>query len=296
VAKYIYRVNGAEIDFTPDEIIHFRRPHANDPLWGLGEIESGESLYDDHINRSLYNSRFMANGAMPSGVLVNENYDGSAEEWEKMKSSFADKYTGVRNSGKVAWMNGKWTLLQMGITAQAMQELEKSNTNIEHIFLNHGVPLSVAGFTSRNFATARQEDINFRKYTVLSKLNLFADAMNSSRGFIQAFNPELKLDFSLAGLIDVEQVAKDYAPLFDRAGISPNDFRELCGLQRANDPMLDQHFCLNTYVPIEIAGVAMEDPALTSPKPGAKPTDKPKPNASGDGEDATDDTPHEPTA
>lgn len=298
VAKYLYRVNNTEIEFTPDEIIHFRRPHANDPLWGLGDIEQAESLYDDFINRALYNVRYMANGAFPSSVLVNEDFEGEQTEWDRKKSAFNESYSGVKNSGKVAWLNGKWSLLQMGVTAQSMQELEKSKVNVEHIFINQGVPLSVAGFGASNYATARQDDINFRKYTVLPILNLITDALNSDRGFIKAFSDDIKLDFSLAGLVDVEQVMKDYAPLFDRGGVSPNELRVLCGQEEDPDPFMKQRFILSTYVPIEMAGVAMEQPALPAgqshdgtttgaadgavPKNPVKPG-KPKPEAGSSG-------------
>jgi HK97 family phage portal protein len=278
VAKYRYRVNGEEIDFDPDEIIHFRRPNANDALWGVGDIEQGESLFDDHINRSLYNARFMANGAMPSSVLVRETFDGSQADWEKMQASFEERYGGARNSGKTAWMSGKWSLLQLGLDAAKMQDLEKSKTTIEHIFLNSGVPLSVAGFGSANYYTSRTEDIGFRKYTVLPRLNFFADKMNSQAGFITAFNPELKLDFALAGLVDVEQAMKDYGPLFDRGGITINEMRTIAGLPRKNDPLLDQHYITQAYMPIEIAGIASPsdaelEAATTATKPKPKPAD-----------------------
>ena len=88
-------------------IIHFRRPHANDPIWGLGELESGESLYSDFINRTLYNTRFMANGAMPSSVLVNEGYDGSQEDWEKLQRAFEEK-DGHLWDNLPEWMQKSW--------------------------------------------------------------------------------------------------------------------------------------------------------------------------------------------
>jgi HK97 family phage portal protein len=284
VKKYVYRVNGRQIEFTPDEIIHFRRPHANHALLGLGEIEQGESLFDEFINRALFNTRFMENGAMPSAVLFNEEFKGDAEQFAQLKKKFREEFSGVKNSGKVAWLTGKWGKLEMGLDASALQDLEKSKLNVEQIFLNHGVPLSVAGFGSANFATAKIEEINFRKYGVLPKLNLFTDTMNSPRGFIPAFNQDIRLDFSLSGLIDMREVVESHAPLFDRGGLTPNEFRKLCGLPKKKDPLMDQHFIAQNYVPIEIAGVASptdaEVESASKPKP-KKPSDEVSTNDGG---------------
>ena len=269
VAYYIYTVNGHEVRFETDEIIHFKRPHANNAVWGLGEIEQGESLYEEFINQSLYRTRFMANGAMPSGVLVKDDDQVDQVQWDELKLKFEEKYGGAKNAGKTAWLNGKWSLLQMGITAQHMQEMEKAKVNVEHIFLNHAVPLSVAGFGSANYATAKQEEINHRKHACLPLVNIFTDKINSEQGLVMAFNPTLMLDFALTGLIDVEQVGKDYAWLMDRAGLTPNQARELAGLPRIENPMLDQYFMLATLVPVEMAGLAAapNDPNTLPGKP-----------------------------
>lgn len=270
IKHYIYRVNGTDVIFYPEEIIHFKRPHPDNSLWGLGDIEQGESLYDDFINRALYNTRLMANGAMPSSVLVKEDFEGDQTEWEKMKAKFQETHGGAKNAGKVAWMNGKWSLLQMGITAKEMQEMEKAKVNVEHIFLNAGVPLSVAGFGAANYATARQDRINMRSDTCLPLVNLFCDAINSPRGLVPSFHEDLMLGFALAGLIDVEQVTKEYEPLVKYGSMTPNDFNEVVGRPRVDNPLLDQYYIDSNRMPIEMAGLAdvpPVSPAGAKPKP-----------------------------
>jgi hypothetical protein len=60
--------------------------------------------------------------------------------------------------------------------------------------------------------------------------------------------------------------------------MTPNDFREACGLPRKDDPFLDQHFILAGYTPIELAGIsAPSDLALATPDPNASPPDAPPP-------------------
>jgi len=175
-------------------------------------------------------------------------------------------------------MSGKWSHLQLGLDSVAMQELEKNSKNVESIFLHHGVPPSVVGYGTSNYATARQEDISFRRYTVLPLLNLFADTMNSDRGFITSFTEDLRLDFSLTGLLDVEQIMRESTPLFDRGGLTPNDMREAAGLPRVDNELLDQYYIPSGYVPLEIAGVAAPtDAQMGAPPipPAAPPSSKP---------------------
>lgn len=272
VAKYTYRINSTQIEFTPEEIIHFKRPNAGDPLFGLGDVEQGESLFQEFINRALFNERFMANGAFPSTVLVKENFEGEQGDWDRFTAAFREKYGGVKNSGKTAMLSGKWSLLQLGITAQQMQEMEKNTKNVNDIFTNHGVPLSVAGIErAANYATAQQDDRNFRKNTCLPLVNWFVDAMNSPRGLLPAFTKDLKLDFALSGLIDMEQVMKEQGPLFDRGGLSINELRQAMGYQPTSDPHHDQHYIQAGYVPLEIAGATQpteEDiQRVSNPKP-----------------------------
>lgn len=270
ISHYVYSVGGAEIRIEVEEMIHFKRPHPDNDLFGLGEVEQGESLYNEFINRSLYNTKLLENGGSPSSIMVKEDFQGDQEEWDKMRAKFDERYSGVKNTGKVGWVNGKWSLLELGLDAQKMQELEKAKVNKEDIYINHGVPLSVAGYGAANYATSRQDTINFRKFTVLSLVNLLCDSINhADNGLIARWHKDLKLDFALDGLIDVEQVTKDYGPLVDKGAMTLNEFREKAGLPRVDNPLLDAFYVNANRMPLEMAGLADVPPDPTATDPGA---------------------------
>ena len=294
IKGYIYRANGAEIEFSPDEIIHFKRPDIDHPLLGIGTVRNGTTLFDEYINRALHSKRVFANGATPSGVLVREDFKGSQEDWDKTKAAFQEKYGGQNNAGKIAWLNGKWSRLQLGMSAADMQDLERTTKTEEDVFKLFRVPLSVAGYGSANYATANREERNFRRYKIRPLIKMLVDAINSPRGLIPAFHKDMMLQANVTGMLDVEQVAKENAPLFDRGCLTPNDLRELCGHKRVDNPMLDQYFVSSTLVPIEIAGVVEPiagPPANVPPgedgedwedgEPKPKPGEKPKPGKPG---------------
>ena len=108
ILAYEYKVNGEVTEFSPDEVIHFKRPNPNNSYWGLGDVQAGKGLYKDYINRDMLNENFQKNGGLPSGVLVNEEFDGEEGEWERVKSIWANQYAGKKNLGKIAWLTGKW--------------------------------------------------------------------------------------------------------------------------------------------------------------------------------------------
>lgn len=260
IDHFVYHVNGQEFPYERDEIIYFKRPHPTNLLLGMGDIEPSQDLYNQHINRNKYEEAFMENGCQPSGVLTLKEPLEDPEEWGKLKAWWNREYSGKKNAGKTAFLSGDWNYHQLGINQKDMEALERDELSIEHIFANHGVPLSIAGVRdAANFATSRQDDLNFRRYEIMPLIDILCGKLNREGELFKNFNPAYELDYNLSGLIDIEQVMKDYKPLFEAAGMTPNDLREKAGLQRVDDPYLDQYFLPKNLVPVAMAGLA--DPA-----------------------------------
>lgn len=287
IAGYRYKINGRVIDYDPSEIIHFRRPHPNDNIMGLGDIEPGEALFNQFINRDTYGERFMENGAQPSGMLIKEEAVEDEREWLKVKRWWDANYSGKKNIGKTAFLNGKWEYVQLGLDMQKMQNIEAAKLNTEQIFMLHGVPLSIAGVReSANYATARQEDINFRNFECEPLMSLIVGTLNGNDrvgapGLTQAFGDNIQIDYELGGLINVEQLSKDYELGVKYGAISLNEYRVLMGLAKSDNPFHDQCFVDATRLPIEMAGLSAIDPAsLDGPgnQPALPPARRANPN------------------
>ncbi len=260
VKEYIYSVSGTEIKIPPEQMVHFRRPHPSSFVLGIGDVEGGAPLYDSYINRGALEDRFLANGAQPSGILTKKEFTGDEAMWEAYKLKFNNAYAGRANAGKVAFLNGDWSYLKLGLNPQEMQSIEKEQFTIEQIFLNHGIPLSVAGIrNSANFATAQVEDMAFRRYECLPLLRLITGKLNAMGGLAMAYSETEKVKFELTGLVNVEQIVKDYGPLVDRGAMTLNELREKAGLPKQPDPLLDMYYINNTRVPLELSGMATGD-------------------------------------
>lgn len=256
IVGFLYVVgNGATIPFDVSEVIHIKLPHPDQDYWGLGEVEAGESIYQDYINRQTWLEKFWENGASPSGILFEKTAQVTdKEQWEEAKRKWQKEYGGAANSGKTAWLTGDWEYTQMGLTAQEMQSIESATWSVEQIFILAGIPLSVAGVKeSANYATAKVDDVRMRLYTVKPMLSTIEDKLND--GLIQGFDESLRIRFQIQGLVDIEQSSRAL-PLLVGAGVmSPNDARELIGLERVDDPLMDTYYLLNTFVPMSLAGM-----------------------------------------
>lgn len=271
IKEYVYEVNGRRITFQPEEIIHFRRPHPSHTIDGLGDIEPAESLFTEYIMRGELEAKFLANGATPSGILTKKEAVEDEGEWEKLKAKFKADYEGKRNVGKTAFLNGDWKYVKLGLSHSEMQSIENERWSISQIFNNHGVPLSLAGLEkAANYATARQDEINFRRYEIVPLLDILVGKLNSldieGKGtLIRAFSPNWRLSYELSGLVDVEQTVKEYKPLAELGAITLNELRELCGLEASPNALLNQHFVNSSRLPVEMSGLTSTVPETPQP-------------------------------
>jgi hypothetical protein len=118
----------------------------------------------------------------------------------------------------------------------------------------HGVPLSIAGIQgAANYATARVDDLIFRRYTVKPLMTLWLACIQE--GLVNGFDPNLELKASVSGLTDLDAVVANWPVLFDRGVLSINELREQAGLSKKDDPLFDQHFINAGLVPLDLAGV-----------------------------------------
>ena len=255
---YVYTsAFGQAITLDPEDVIHFKRPHPNNDFWGLGDIEAGEDLFNEHVNRNKWQKQFWKNGASPSTLLINDDDQQPDEEaWKIAKEKFQREYGGGENAGKTAWLSGKWRKEQLGLSLSEMQNIEASKWNVEQIFLQHGVPLSVAGIRdAANFATADIDNQRFKEFTVLPIVLMLQDAITSD--LVAGYGPQLKLKFNVSGLINMGKALLDLAPAFDRGVLSINEIRETLHLEPdPSNPLWNQHYITAALVPLELSGVA----------------------------------------
>lgn len=257
VNKYIYRVNGRVIEVMPEEMAHFKNPHPNNVLFGLGDLEAGEMMFEDYINRNQLEAHYLGKGGVPSGVLAREEEVEDQDEWDRFVARWKDKYEGPENAGKTAFVNGKWNYVKLGLTPAELQTMQRSQETVKNIFILHGVPLSVAGVEkAANYATSRTDDIHFKKWTIIPLLDSLCTKLNSGKTLVRNFDPALRLAYEIGGMADIAGLVADYGPLVDRGAMTRNELREKCELDKVKGkPMMDEYLVNQGLVPIDMAGM-----------------------------------------
>lgn len=100
--NYLYRLPGAsqDIEFTPDQVIHFKRPNPHDPFYGLGVVKSGARALDMEIELTKTTASFYEKQALPSGVVQTERRV-PRDVFNKLKRQLTQFYGGGRNAGQL---------------------------------------------------------------------------------------------------------------------------------------------------------------------------------------------------
>lgn len=278
IRGYIVSARGESVALEPHEVIHFKRPHPNDAVLGLGDIEAGMEPVDDALRQAATRASNAKNGSTPSSILVLKgNAPASESEWEKIKRKWDAQYAGSKNSGKMGFLAGDWQHFVLGMSPQAMQALEHRRQTTEELFHLHGVPLSVAGVKdAANYATAEIDMARFRSQTVLPMVRLIGEALTSD--LVRGYGPALSAKFEVMGLVNVGGTLTAILPAFDRGIVSPNEVREMIGLAPlVGDPLMDGRYINSGLVPIELAGMSSSDPALTEEADPADPEEPTEP-------------------
>lgn len=259
IVGWIYMANGARIPYDVDEIIHWRLPHPDSEFWGMGEIEGGRDLVNQALAEEAFAAKFFQNGATPSGIVTREE-EMEESEFKKLKAKFQKEYGGSANSGKTAWLTGKWDYKRLGLSLVDMERSASKAQNTDYIFALHGIPLSMAGVTeASNYATSKQADVQLRRYTVLPLLKIFATKWNER--VVHAYSKDLWFVFNLAGLAYIKEVVEDYKELMALGGITPNELRDIVGMDRLDDPFMDEVYLGTHLVPMSLVGVINAPPA-----------------------------------
>lgn len=215
-------------DLLPASAIFHVRGLSLDGVRGLSALEYARETLGLGIAAERHGAKLFVNGANPGGALETDQ-TLTDEVFERVKTSWNEKHTGLENSHKVAILEGglKWTSVTMTNTDAQWLENRKhtdnqicgllrvpphkiaildrsTNNNIEHQsldYVNDGLMPHLNRIESRiriSLLNERDEEDHFAKFNVAALLRGDMKARSQfykDMVFIGAYSPNIVLEF-----------------------------------------------------------------------------------------------------
>jgi HK97 family phage portal protein len=115
VENYVYRAYGGDVELSPEEVTHFRRPNPFSRYYGLSALQSLYGALQVESGILRWNAEFFGDSmAVPGGILVVPD-DVSDAELVRIKAEFVAKHGGKREVAIVRAAAGSTTWLDAGL-------------------------------------------------------------------------------------------------------------------------------------------------------------------------------------
>lgn len=180
ILGYLYKgLDGTEVPFLAEEIIHFKFPNPKDPYYGLSPLAAMADAYNAGVTYSNYEQSLMGNQAIPPIALVapkDVTYDEAT--WKRILTRWNKTYGGASNQGKTAWLEGGFTIQPLNVSPKDMGYLMGRKWTREEIAAGYGVPMSKLTSESVNRANAESGDYQYLSDTIAPRCKRFEEKIN----------------------------------------------------------------------------------------------------------------------
>lgn len=273
--KYIYRFMNSPDgtwEFDAKDIVHFKFPDPQDWYRGMSPVQPIRNTLQTYREADVLNAARLKNMAIPAGVLMTDQSPPDKER-EKLQNSWQQRYGGPENAGKTPILPNGFKWQQTQLTNHDLQFMEGKNLSRDEILTNFRVGLELFGKTeSKTRANAEASIFVFTRFTVLPLLEMIADSLTYH--YLPNFPGTEGLVFEFDDPVpENEENKRDTAKiLFENGAITPNEIREMFGLDPLNISGMDVPYTTIQTIPLS------QDESLTqSEEAGGKPAAKPKP-------------------
>ena len=284
LGNYVYRFvggpNGAPSggwEIPPEDVVHFKFPDLKNWYRGLSPVQPIRYGLESYREADVLNAMRLRNNAVPAGTLESPN-EVSDQQRKKIMDAWRENYGGPNNSGKIAMLPNGFKFNPTQMSNQDMQFIEGKNLTRDEILADLRVGMEMLGKTeSKTRANADASIYVFSRFTVKPVLDLIADTL--THDYLPAFPATEKMGFVFDNPVPEDDEAKraNMKALFDSGALTPDEARQMMGLDPLNLPGTDV-----PYVNFSLMPVGSPQPAAPPAFPEGNtnpPTDKQKKNA-----------------
>ena len=248
-------MDGNQVILNQEEVLHI--PGLSyDGLVGLSPIAACRNAVGAGLAADEYSSRFYANGAAPSGVLL---HPGVIKDPEKLRENWSNVYGGPRNAGKVAVLEENMRFEAISISPQDSQLLETRKFSVEEICRIFRVPPHLVQNLERaTFNNIEQMSLDFVMYSLMPWVTRFEQSMARTL-LSREEKKKIEIRFNLDGLLrgSYESRMRGYSIGLSNGLYSVNDCRKLENMDLlAENQGGDTHMVQGAMIPLSMVGAA----------------------------------------
>lgn len=258
IRAWRFELARGEQNIEASEIIHSKYFNPNfsatgSHLLGLSpvraasrNVQRGEAAE----NRALA----MLQNAGAAGAVVDKG--GTNDDLEmayKTKAAINATVNGNSNSGKIGLLNGDYSYLNFGLTAQDMQVMETEKFSDEKICMVFGFPYGLINQDKATYSNMKEYKKELVTGPVITALSSLRDDWNE---IAKMYNDDIYVDFDMSVYPEMQEDLKDTATaLKDIWFITGNEKRLRIGEDEDTEtPEMNMYLVPSGYVPIQQLG------------------------------------------
>ena len=253
---YTYTTSdGREHTLTREEVFHV--PGLGfDGVVGYSPIAMERNALGLALAAEEYGSKFFANGATPSGVLVHPN---TIKNPEKVRAAWTKAFGGSGNAGKTAVLEEGMRYERISMPNNEAQFLESRKFQVAEICRIYRVPPHlIADLEHATYSNIEHQSISFGSYTIRPWLVRIEQAMNMQL-LTEPQKGRLWTGFNLDGLLrgDYKSRMEGYAIGRQNGWLNANDIRDLENMNQIPPELGGNDYLVNgNMVRLQDAGIS----------------------------------------
>lgn len=241
---YLFQAGGSLstslVTFPQSDVVPFRLYNPKKLERGLSRMESiRDTIFSEDSSRNA-TSAMWSNSGRPNIVLTSEKALGKQGR-ERLAEAFRLAHAGSSNAGKALVLEDGVTAAEFQLTAVEMQHIESRQLNREEICATYDIAPPIVHILDRaTFSNISAQMRAFYRDTMAPPLEFIQSVMDKYVGayWLRKNTMKFAVDDVIRG--DWEARAKEGQAAVNAAGMTPNEYRELMGLNRSEDPKADE--------------------------------------------------------
>jgi len=231
IAGYKFeRGDGTTITFMPEEIIYFKSPDPTSAYRGMGALHPGAKRVQTEEFAIDFQRNFFLNSARPDAVIKNKESTLTKEQKDDIREGWGRKYQGVKNSSKVAILEGGLEYQLISLSQKEMDYIESLKFTRDDILVAFQVPKPLLSIVEDvNRANSETAMAIFLGETIAPKIKRIVEKVNEEMTY-EDFGDEFMLEVVDPTPANREMQLKEYSDGIINNYLLINEVRQREGL------------------------------------------------------------------